>query len=183
MLNDDFDPRAGESTVSKAGNDFGDFETAFGNDNSVSKSSNNDDGFADFTAAFSSDGPKNTQYSNLPNLVGMPNVLPNVIPPPNMSTPIPNLMSGITQPTVRNTLSSLNMNPPAQLEAQKSNCDLLGDLSDFGNLSVQPQAQNFGLPSNNNLLNANLMDSLSTGEFCIDFFTITIVLNKRGKLP
>lgn len=158
-MNDDFDPRAGESSESKVANEFGDFETAFGGH---AQSEKLNDGFADFTAAFS----ENQNNSQL--MAGLPNVLPNVIPPPNMSSTVPNLLSSVSESTKLTQLgeTSLISGSPAQPMVSNNNCDLLGDLSDFGSLSIQSQQQNFGLPPNNNPMSTSndLLDSLSTGK-------------------
>lgn len=172
LLNDDFDPRAGENNESKNANEFGDFETAFGNSGSTAQTVRSNDGFADFSAAFSVN-QNNSQYSTLPNLMSnVPNVLPNVVPPPNMSSTVPNLLTGgMSQPVMSVNSpplgsSSLISGPSAQTVTSKNNSDLLGDLSNFGSLTVQSQTSNFGISSNNNLLstNSDLLDSLSTGR-------------------
>lgn len=185
LLNDDFNPRASEAQEeSKSASEFGDFETAFEHDTAAA---HKDDGFADFNSAFSQNAAQNNQqFSALPNLLGpTPNVVPNVIPPPNMNANVPNLfMGGSAQPNIagpgnnfigssqgQNLLGNNFMNAnkvPAQ-QPQKSNSnDLLGDLSDFGSLSIQPQSPGT-TPANNNLgllgsSNSDLFDGLGSGS-------------------
>ncbi|KAJ8945135.1 hypothetical protein NQ318_001600 [Aromia moschata] len=96
LLSDDFDPRSNEiQDEFKSATEFGDFETAFGDNPSTQKS---DESFADFSSAFSQNSTQNNhpqQLATMPNLLGpAPNVIPNVIPPPNV-TPNLNLASPI----------------------------------------------------------------------------------------
>lgn len=202
LLNDDFNPRASEAQEDrKSTTEFGDFETAFENDTSAAHK--HDDGFADFSSAFSQNvAQNNQQFSALPNLLGTtPNVVPNVIPPPNMTSNVPNLFMGApnlvggTQPNIagnnlvegvppvtnimgggppqnQNLLGNNFINTPKLpvQQPQKSNSnDLLGDLADFGNLSIQPQSP-VTTPANNNLgllgsSNNDLLDGLGSGKF------------------
>lgn len=177
-MNDDFDPRAGETNGSKNINEFGDFEAAFGNSSNVAQPVKSDDGFADFTTAFSQ-SQTNSEYSSLNLLGSLPNALPNVIPPPNMSPSVPNILTGMSQAIIGTNASPVGNStliggPPAQTLAPKNNCDLLGDLSDFGNLTIQSHPQNIGMTPNNNLLSTNtdLLDSLSTGKLKICILNI-----------
>lgn len=181
LLNDDFNPRASEAQEDrKSATEFGDFETAFENNTSTAHKQN--DGFADFSSAFSQNVAQNSQqFSALPNLLGpMPNVVPNVIPPPNMTSNVPNMLMGgpslvggthsniagnnvvggvppVTNimggPQNQNLLGN-NFTGAPKLpvhEPQKNNSnDLLGDLADFGRLNIQPQST-VTTPANNNL--------------------------------
>ncbi|KAJ8965544.1 hypothetical protein NQ314_004044 [Rhamnusium bicolor] len=198
LLSDDFDPRAGESQDdSKSGTEFRDFETAFGNNTSLQK---NEDSFADFGSAFSQNSAQNNQQlSALPNLLGSTtNVVPKVIPPPNMSS-VPNLLMGgsnimgSAQPNLMgNSLiggvpptNIIGASPqnilsgppttfmsaptvPVQQPQENNSNDLLGDLSDFGNMSIQPQTT--FTPANNNSgfissSNNALLNELGSGKF------------------
>ncbi|XP_056637757.1 telomere length regulation protein TEL2 homolog isoform X1 [Diorhabda sublineata] len=144
LLNDDFNPRAVESSIDvKAPTEFGDFETAFGDTSNMTQQKETN--FADFNSAFSQSQNNTSQYSNL--LGSTPNVVPNVIPPTNFL---------ITNPTQDNLLGGSTTNIGGAVLGgsfpQKSNSDLLGDI-DFGSLSLQPQSQNndnFGFLGNSN---------------------------------
>lgn len=195
LLNDDFNPRASEvQEEPKSASEFGDFETAFEN-NSTVVAHKQDDGFADFGSAFSQNVAQNSQqFSTLPNLLGpTPNVVPNVIPPPNMPSNLPNLfmggpnLGGSTHPITGNNLLGTpaanvmgapqqNQNLlgnnfigtpklPVQQPQKNTNNDLLGDLSDFGSLSIQPQSAGV-VSANNNLGSSNndLLDGLGSGS-------------------
>ncbi|KAJ8972748.1 hypothetical protein NQ317_013802 [Molorchus minor] len=175
LLNDDFDPRGNEIQDDiKSATEFGDFETAFG----------------DFGSAFSQNPSQNFPPPNL--LGSTPNTLPNVIPPRNMMSPnVPNIgMGGINMMGESNLLGNqlVGNGPPANsaqpqsilgvsvspnnhsnasklpvLQHQQiSNNDLLGDLTDFNNLSLQNKPATSFTPSNNNLgiLNSSNSDFL-----------------------
>lgn len=186
LVNDDFDPRAIEtpSQASKAPvNEFGDFETAFGSSSNTTHKA--DDGFADFSSAFSS---QPTSDQNL--ISSTPSTIPHVIPPPNMT---PNLLMGApvqpnlinsSQPNVMNNIhqnlmgtQQVNLMGAAPLNmvggpgigtatpVLKSNSDLLGDLA---SLNIQPQG-GYCPPPNNNAgffgsTNNDLLDGFSSGK-------------------
>ncbi|XP_018576031.1 clathrin interactor 1 isoform X2 [Anoplophora glabripennis] len=196
LLNDDFNPRASEAQEeSKSASEFGDFETAFEHNTAAAVAAHKqDDGFADFSSAFSHNvAQSNQQFSALPNLLGpTPNVVPNVIPPPNTTANVPNLflnVGGGTHPNIagnnyiggapqvgspaqsQNLLGNSFVNAaklPAQQPQKGNSNDLLGDLSDFGSLSIQPQSA-ISTPANNNLgllgsSNNDLLDGLGSGS-------------------
>ncbi|KAJ8920068.1 hypothetical protein NQ315_011722, partial [Exocentrus adspersus] len=163
LLNDDFNPRASEAQQSKPSPEFGDFETAFNRNTTTTQKP--DDGFADFSSAFSH-SDQQFSASALPNFMGAtPNVVPNVIPPPNMTpnmfmgvggvAPVPNVIG--TAPQGHSLIGS-NFMPPAPQQKSSSN-DLLGDLSDFNSLSITtPANNNLGFLGSSN----DLLDGLGT---------------------
>lgn len=181
MLNDDFDPRAGEANdVKTSAGDFGDFETAFGSNSPPAQKQ--DDGFADFSSAFSSAPPQSSnQYSStISNMLGTtPNVLPNVIPPPNMTSNVPNLLMGVppTGAPATTLLGGPQSMPTLQSPTAPNNSDLLGDLN-FGSLNMQPQ-QGFEPMSNNNMGlfqgNNNLLDGLSASKLPFNIIKNVII--------
>ncbi|XP_060530049.1 uncharacterized protein LOC132704188 [Cylas formicarius] len=179
LLNDDFDPRAGETVQSSnVVNEFGDFEAVFNNNNAITPGQQKvDDDFADFSSAFS--GPS----SGGPSLLTSPTtpaVFPNVIAPPDIRPPANNFfMSNSTtpaQPNLKNVsqidgaLPSMSGIPSmgafSTLKGQPSaGNDLLGD---FGGLSIQPSEA--ATSNNNNSINdaltggVGLLDNLGDGE-------------------
>ncbi|XP_044272084.1 uncharacterized protein LOC123015998 isoform X1 [Tribolium madens] len=132
-LIDDFNPRADEEE--KKSTEFGDFEAAFGSNTTTTATPNSNDDFADFSSAFSQNNTDVNLMNQNQNLF-----MPNVIPPPNM---------GIQQPTVGpgNLMGAQTM-PVMGVKPQNSN-DLLGDLSGFSALNIQPQAGFGNVPNNN----------------------------------
>ncbi|CAH1102579.1 unnamed protein product [Psylliodes chrysocephalus] len=140
LLSDDFDPRASEPQLETkaSSNEFGDFETAFGNPSDTIQEK--EDNFADFSSAFSPNSAPDTasQYSAIPNLIPPPNMLAN-----NPLTPSNNVGGAVAAPEIGGLFATV----------QKTNSDLLGDL-DFGSLNIQPQPvapnNNFGLIGNSN---------------------------------
>ncbi|XP_076266088.1 clathrin interactor lqfR [Rhynchophorus ferrugineus] len=183
-LFDDFDPRAGEKAEPIVTNDFGDFEAVFsGTAKTVAPSTKTEDDFADFSSAFSTSS--STTPSSLLTSPTTPTVLPNVIPP-TMGVPNQNLLMSAnnvaqTQPAnllggppVQNNalmggnllglgLETATAQNPIQI-ASKNNEDLLGDLKDFGGLSIQPK------PAVGNGNNNNINFGLTGGQGLLDNF-------------
>ncbi|EFA10721.1 epsin-like protein [Tribolium castaneum] len=126
-LIDDFNPRAEEEE--KKSTEFGDFEAAFGSNATTTPKS--DDDFADFSSAFSQNNTDANLMNQNQNLF-----MPNVIPPPNL---------GI-QPPIGGLMGA--QAPVMAAKPQNSN-DLLGDLSGFSGLSIQPPGGFGNVPNNN----------------------------------
>ncbi|CAH1641363.1 unnamed protein product [Spodoptera littoralis] len=144
---DDFDPRAEEPLPRKVSNEFGDFTNAFG------PPANNNEGFADFSSAFTDNNNSNNLLSAGTNLAPTPNLMApsnnlmapsnnlmapsnnlmapsnNLMAPSNnLMAPSNNLMgigSNLMTPA-NNLLSSSNNSAPASAPA--SNLDLLSSL-------------------------------------------------------
>lgn len=143
LLNDDFNPRADETDdTKKITTEFGDFEAAFGG---TATTRNNDEEFADFSSAFSTNNVPVTNQNQQGNLFSP---LTNNVPLPQVGAATPNLL-GIS--------SNTNL-----MGVSQSNNDLLGGLSGFSGLSIQPQNTFGSIPNNNQgLLGAgpSLLDS------------------------
>uniref|UniRef100_A0A2H1WJA8 SFRICE_003688 n=1 Tax=Spodoptera frugiperda TaxID=7108 RepID=A0A2H1WJA8_SPOFR len=145
---DDFDPRAEEPLPRKVSNEFGDFTNAFG------PPANNNEGFADFSSAFTDNNNSNNLLSAGTNLAPTPNLMApsnnlmapsnnliapsnnlmapsnNLIAPSNnLMAPSNNLMGiGSNLMTPANNLLS-SSNNSAAVSAAASNVDLLSELS------------------------------------------------------
>ncbi|CAG9760952.1 unnamed protein product [Ceutorhynchus assimilis] len=194
-LFDDFNPRAGEKSESIR-NEFGSFEAAF--NSPAEPSSKVADDFADFSSAFS--GTKLPQ-SNLLISSSTSTVLPNIIAPiPNQTNLLvasPNLLEGPPMPSSGNLMGEFAQAPTAtsqlpfisatqpaifsnQLQSsppKKSENDLLGDLTDFGSLSLQPAKP---AENGNGNINNNLNDGLTGGVLgLLDNFNDTLT-TKEG---
>lgn len=141
LLNDDFNPRAEEDE--KKSTEFGDFEAAFGSNTTTTPKS--DDDFADFSSAFSQKPETGQNLLNQQNLF-----MPNVIPPPNMGVQGPVMAAGgfVGVPFVPlgNNTNVMGQNVA---KPQGNSNDLLGDLSGFSGLSIQPQTGFGSVPNNN----------------------------------
>lgn len=123
LLNDDFDPRSGESKDTNT--EFGDFETAFGD-----KTQKQEDNFADFSSAFSS--PQNINNEDLFSPPGVPSVAnigvsgvqihgPGAQIPPQILMPPGNQL-----PLVQNNINLIGQNAP---------------LAGYSSLPTQPNSQ------------------------------------------
>ncbi|XP_050313622.1 clathrin interactor 1 isoform X2 [Anthonomus grandis grandis] len=182
-LFDDFDPRAAEHTAAASHIEFGSFETAFGEGASAHQSapvvpisSKSEDDFADFSSAFSNSS--STAPSSLLTSPTTPSVLPNILPPmgvsnqnllgsssaqiPNLAGPgSNNLLGGFGQP-----MAFQGQQPPllSQNAPKNSGADLLGDLTDFGSLSLGNKI------NSSNGLNNNNSDGLLGGPGLMDNF-------------
>lgn len=166
-LFDDFDPRAGEKSESIT-NEFGDFETAFNSNKTAPVTTvQSEDDFADFSSAFSNSG--STTPSSLLTSPTTPTVLPNIVPS-SMGASNQNLLLGSVPLQTNNSIGGnlLGGFPPAPTLGQaplmgvtpskKSGDDLLGDLTDFGSLSIHPA----------NVNNNNINDGLMGGTGLLD---------------
>ncbi|RZC42951.1 epsin-like protein [Asbolus verrucosus] len=196
LLNDDFNPRADEEESKKAA-EFGDFETAFSNNTSTATTQKSDDDFADFSSAFSQNSTNMFMTGqNQQNLF-----VPNVIPPPNMTSSVPlqqpnligtaptgNLMGVQSMPFIGGNNANVSA-APVKPQQNNSN-DLLGDLSGFSALSIQSQSGFGNIPNNNQGLVGNtpsLLDGGSTwsnsGNLNIDLDNLLVNKPKQGVSP
>ncbi|KRT79257.1 hypothetical protein AMK59_7161, partial [Oryctes borbonicus] len=154
LLNDsDFNPRAAESAEPKQGPEFGDFETAFGNQVNVGKK--DEDDFADFSSAFNA--PSNANNANV--LATPPSPLLHITQSPQLIRQ-PSLQQ--QQPLVIGQSGGVPMSVTPQQQGQS---DLLGDLSGFNSLSVQPNMNN-----ENNLNSNNLQSNVNNSNNIFDMF-------------
>lgn len=146
VLNDDFDPRAQE-LIDSSSAEFGNFEAAFGGSSTAKQEA---DDFADFSSAFSQAERNSAEPTSA---LKTPQKLENT-----------HLFS----------LSNNAFGPEANVQ-KTSETNLLGDLSNFNSLSIQPLSGGIiGTTSNNNeivISPGNVMDALSgSGEFfCLVF--------------
>ncbi|KAL0811597.1 hypothetical protein ABMA28_009971 [Loxostege sticticalis] len=106
VLEDDFDPRAGEPKATKESNDFGEFANAFG-----APADTNNDGFADFSSAFTSQQPA--------SLVTLPTSAPVSLTPQQNAAPASNL----------DLLSELSPPPLAPMQGFNALDSLTGQLA------------------------------------------------------
>jgi hypothetical protein len=156
LLNDDFNPRADEDD-SKKSPEFGDFEAAFGSNSTTTTvtTPKTDDDFADFSSAFSQNSTNMFGASQPPQQQNQQNLfVPNVIPPPNMTNSVP-----LKQPNLIGTGAPMGVQSMPLVTGNNANVmgiaqpnnrnDLLGDLSGFSGLSIQPQSGLGNLPNNN----------------------------------
>ncbi|KAI4460450.1 epsin/ent-related [Holotrichia oblita] len=148
LLNeDDFNPRANEPA---AQSEFGDFETAFGNPPEIiagADKKKDDDDFADFSSAFSGSSPQ----GNPPLIQGL--VL-------GMGQPQQEQQQLLGQST---QILGQAIAPPSAgiLQTTPTGSDLLlGDLSGFNALSIQP----------NNSNNLNLQTAVNNSNNIFDMF-------------
>lgn len=151
LLNDDFNPRDGDVQSNSPSAEFGDFEKAFGG---TAEMKREDDDFADFSSAFTSQPAQQLLVSPPANLAAQTSLL---------GPAQPNLIGGI-QPNLfaaqpPNLFAS---SPPASLSnppALNNNAsDLLGG---FSSLTIQPGFAS-GAPVGNQP--TSLLDGFDSGE-------------------
>lgn len=148
LLNDDFNPRAQEVPAT---GEFGDFENAFVS-NSVQKV---EDDFADFSTAFSQNSNQNLFSNN-----AFQSVTETVKPPIDQT-----LLSSISPISITSSQPNVFASSTLTNPTQNSN-DLLGDLSGFSSLSIQPQNGNLFVSNDSvGLQNKNLLDGITGGKF------------------
>ncbi|KAL1498311.1 hypothetical protein ABEB36_009127 [Hypothenemus hampei] len=165
-LFDDFNPRADEQSQTVVSNEFGDFEAGFNNSALVMpQSTKNEDGFADFNSAFSTSNSLLTSPvtpTALPSVGASNNSLFGGPTVPSNNLIGGNLLGGFAQPPPPSaTQSVFGTVPVTNSTTQHSNgSDLLGDLADFGSLSLQTKPPIVG---NNTSNNNNPNDALTGG--------------------
>ncbi|XP_022827196.1 uncharacterized protein LOC111356942 [Spodoptera litura] len=147
---DDFDPRAEEPLPRKVSNEFGDFTNAFG------PPANNNEGFADFSSAF-------TDNNNSNNLLSAGN---NLAPTPNLMAPSNNLMApsnNLMAPSNNLMAPSNNLMAPSNNLMAPSN-NLMG----IGSNLMTPannllSSSNNSAPASAPASNVDLLSSLPAG--------------------
>ncbi|KAI4460465.1 epsin/ent-related [Holotrichia oblita] len=165
LLNeDDFNPRANEPATQS---EFGDFETAFGNPPEIIAAADkkkDDDDFADFSSAFSGSSPQ----GNPPLIQGL--VL-------GMGQPQQEQQQLLGQST---QILGQAIAPPSAgiLQTTPTGSDLLlGDLSGFNALSIQPNnSNNLNLQTAVNNSN-NIFDMFDTVKSLHQYSPETLLLN------
>lgn len=143
--NDDFDPRAEESTQPKVSADFGDFESAFGNQPQASIITSTivtakpvvDSDFADFSSAF--DASQTSQQSTTAAIpLDNDNFLFSSSPQPQIATIMPQTSSTNNNLLSADLFGNSVITSAFTTSQASSNKDLL---SDFGDLTLNPSTQ------------------------------------------
>ncbi|CAH2010759.1 unnamed protein product [Acanthoscelides obtectus] len=156
----EFDPRADSSTnaakvtsQSKQAVEFGDFESVFGPPSST-KQPANDDGFADFSSAFTMNQQQSTATQPVQNVLsGNPRAVPT-----NPIHPEEPFMSQM--PTPKPLIPPLGaVQTPATPAQTSAAADLLSDLN-FSSLQIQQTAPHI----QNNNFGFDLLDGLNPGS-------------------
>ncbi|CAH1707835.1 unnamed protein product [Chironomus riparius] len=163
---DDFDPRAEEPVAPKVSADFGDFESAFGNEpqqapiktSTITAKPVVDSDFADFSSAFdSSKAAASLQQSTASNPLDNDNFLFSSSPQPTVAsaTIMPQTISSNNNLLSADLFGNSVLTSAFTASQATSNKDLL---SDFGDLTLNPTTQVNRL----NTAHADLMSNLQS---------------------